>query len=278
MAESEILDAVIERMLDCRIQECNQRVGQLQTELGEIRQVRQRRARLLLKARNLKLTHCTKRLREPGMTIQNNGSRPWLTYDPRACGFHRERIANDIKAQKLLRRRIVLDGPTTLRANLIALEDDTTIITVNSNKLQWVMDDVWLEDVQIGSLRVSVSLERFDVDVENLTADLAKKAVFLIRTSGETGSSVGMDTTKKPTPGTGQGSSWHWVISSKTCCALAMPNLHILLWRIGSVPDLSARRVANDAMRMNWFGAKRMKANYVSAAVHTVSGVTIMFM
>ena len=175
MAQSEILETAVEKIFMSRLQAFGRRIDQLQTELGECRRSRQRRCRLILKARKARLGHCLRKLRTKGMTVEE-GPRPWFIYDHRTCDFHRDRIVNEIEELCALRRRMILECPATILANLRAMEDDAKMIIDAPCKFQWIMNDVWLEDVMIGSLRVSVNLECFDVEVENLTVNMDEKA------------------------------------------------------------------------------------------------------
>jgi hypothetical protein len=147
---------------------------ELRRSLQTARRSRQRRARLLGLARRHKLRLCLERLRGSGMSIAG-GREPFFHYDALAVRRNRDGL---LQRRREIRQRWgqlkgePLDG---ILANLEALYEAAEPLDEGGMKVKWTMYDVYLDDVYIGDLGVTMALERFEVRVKNTSIDLDDK-------------------------------------------------------------------------------------------------------
>ena len=139
--------------------------------LKAARRSRSQRARFLLLARRHGLHRCLDRLHVTGMTVDSGYRRHSFYYEP-AC-VRINLMALQVQAGEFRQnfRSFREQPPDSTIANLKALLEDSEIVQETTLRVRWVLPDLYLDDVLIGDLEVTLDLEVFKVQVLNVSAD-----------------------------------------------------------------------------------------------------------
>lgn len=149
---------------------------------------RSQRARLLHLARKHQLHFCLERLRPSGMTLLRGFYGILFHYDPTCTREYLEGQQWHLAEYRRQWRELRREPLDALLSNLRTLLEETDLVQETPLEVRWYLPDLYLEDVLIGDLEITLNLEQFRVHALNLSADITPRGGFQhphVSSSGE---------------------------------------------------------------------------------------------